>query len=116
MGNRFASSQKALGVCDICGFTYKLRELRSEVVKGRITGTKACPECWSPDHPQLHLGEFPVDDPQALRDPRSDASERPASRDIQFGWDPVGMNDPFGLTPNDLIGTGTIGTVIVSTS
>ena len=116
MGDRFASSQKALGVCDVCGFTYKLRELRAEVVKGRITGVKACPECWNPDHPQLMLGEYPVDDPQALRDPRSDASERADSRDIQWGWDPVGLDDPFELMPNDLVGTISVGTVTVVTS
>jgi hypothetical protein len=75
MGNRFASSQKALGVCDVCGFTYKLRELRNVYKKGRDTNIKSCPECWDGDHPQLKLGEFPVNDPQALRDPRPDSNQ-----------------------------------------
>ena len=61
MGNRFASAQKALGICDVCGFQYPLRRLRSLIVKNRDTNVKACPECWEPDHPQLRLGEFPVD-------------------------------------------------------
>jgi len=80
MATRFASSQNALGVCDVCGFTYKLRELRTTIVKGRVTNIKACEECWDPDHPQLHLGEFPVHDPQALRDPRPDSNQYAQSR------------------------------------
>jgi hypothetical protein len=80
MSNRFASGQKALALCDVCGFPYKLRELRNNIVKGVDTHVKACPECWDPDQPQLHLGEFPVDDPQALRDPRPDFNEFPQER------------------------------------
>lgn len=82
MSNRYASEKRALGVCDVCGFTYKLRELRTVIRKGRDTNVKACDTCWDPDHPQLHLGDFRVDDPQALRDPRSDAAERDASREL----------------------------------
>ena len=79
---------------------------------------KACPECWNPDQPQLRLGEFPVDDPQAIRDPRPDRSLGDSgdfsSRAIQWGWDPVGGGrDPFDLTPNDLVANGHIGTVTV---
>lgn len=114
MSMQFASSQKALGICDVCGFQYKLRELRTTVVKGRVTNIKACKECWDPDHPQLKLGEFPVHDPQALRDPRPDAAERVASRDIQFGWNPVGLNDPFNLADDDLVANGAVGTVTVA--
>lgn len=80
MTTQFASSQKALGVCDVCGFTYKLRELRHVFKKGRDTNIKSCPECWDGDHPQLKLGEFPVHDPQALRDPRPDATQYAESR------------------------------------
>ena len=119
MPNQFASSQKALALCDVCGFQYKLRELKNLFVKGRDTNIKACPECWSPDHPQLKLGEFPVDDPQAIRNPRPDqslgASGDTSSRGIQWGWNPVGGgDDPFGLTPNTLVGAGQVGQVTVS--
>ena len=75
MATRFASAKKALGVCDICGFTYRLRELKNLIVKNRDTNMKACPECWNPDQPQLMLGSFPVDDPQALRNPRPDTNQ-----------------------------------------
>jgi hypothetical protein len=121
MSNRFASAQRAIALCDVCGFQYKLRELKNLIVKGRDTNVKACPECWDPDHPQLKLGEFPVNDPQAIRDPRPDTSLGPSgnysSRDVQWGWNPVGGgNDPFNLTPNDLVATGFIGRVTVNIS
>ena len=116
MSNRFASSKKAIAECDVCGFRYKLRELKKLVRKGIDTNIKACPECWNPDQPQLKLGETPVDDPQAIRDPRPDFAGYVQNRDIQWGWNPVGMGlDPFNLTPNDLVGTGQIGTVTVTT-
>ena len=115
MGNRFASGNKALGECDICGFRYKLKELRNIITKGRNTNIKACRECWSGDHPQNKLGEFPVNDPQAIRDPRPDFAGYDSSRNIQWGWYPVGGGqDPFGLTPNDLVATGSVGTVTVT--
>lgn len=75
MGNRFASGKKAQAVCDRCGQTVKLRELKNEIVKGRDTNLKVCHSCFDPDHPQLMLGEFPVDDPQALEYPRPDMAE-----------------------------------------
>jgi hypothetical protein len=104
MSYKYASGQKAIAICDVCGFQYKLRELKELIVKGNKTNIKACPECWNPDQPQNKLGEFPVEDPQALRNPRPDSAELVASRDIQWGWDPVGLNDPFGLTPDNLEG------------
>lgn len=116
MGYKYASGQKALAICDVCGFQYKLRELKELVVKDKRTNVKACPECWNPDQPQNKLGEFPVYDPQAIRDPRPDSAELTESRDIQWGWDPVGLNDTLGLTPDNLEGRGAVGTVTVTTS
>ena len=121
MSNRFASTKRAIAECDICGFQYKLRELKNLIRKGRDTNLKAWPTCWNPGQPQLKLGEFPVDDPQAIRDPRPDRSLGVAgansSRQIQGGGNPVGAgDDPFGLTPNDLVATGQVGTVTVTTT
>lgn len=82
MGRMYASGKNTPGLCDVCGFRYKLRELRHVFVKGRRTETRACPECWDKDHPQLRLGEFPVYDPQAIRNPRSDRGELAAVRAI----------------------------------
>lgn len=101
-----------------------------------------CPTCWEPDQPQLQLGMYPVDDPQAVRNPRKDTSYYQAglnglqletgtgsdteqtgvptmgSRVIQWGWNPVGLNDPLNLggLENDLIGVAEVGTVTVQIS
>ena len=80
MSERFASGQKAIAECDVCGFQYRLRELRPLVVKMVVTEIRACPECWNPDQPQLMLGMFPVSDPQAIRNPRPDFTGYPQSR------------------------------------
>ncbi len=86
-----------------------------------------CPQCWDPDQPQLQLGMYPVDDPQAVRNPRNDSTYYTAgantagnptsgSRDIQWGWNPVGGSSNFdvALTPNYLVATAFVGTVTVS--
>jgi hypothetical protein len=126
MGNRFASGKKAIAMCDRCGQQYLLKKLKTEVIKQRKYQLLVCPECWDPDQPQLMLGTFPVDDPQALRNPRKDTTYVTAginsigsltggSRDIQWGWQPVGgssLNDA-GLTPNYLVATTLIGTVTI---
>jgi len=120
MSNRFASNKRALAMCDVCGFQYRLKQLRNLVVKEIETQIKACPECWDPDQPQLMLGTFPVDDPQAIRNPRPDRSLGESgdfsSVNIQWGWNPVGLTDPFGLTPDNLEGVGAVGSVTVTTS
>ena len=114
MSNRFASKKRAIAECDICGFQFKLKELRSLVVRGRDTNTLACTECWSPDHPQNKQGMYPVRDPQAILNSRSDFAGRDSSRNIQWGWNPVGLAYDGGLTPNNLVATGSVGSVTVS--
>ena len=76
MGNKFASGKKAIAECDRCGFRFKLKELRQLVIKTKNVNILVCGECWEPDQPQLQLGMYPVDDPQALRNPRPDKSYR----------------------------------------
>lgn len=129
MGNRFASGKRAIAMCDRCGQQYKLKNLKTEVIKQRKYDLLVCPECWDPDQPQLMLGTFPVDDPQALRNPRRDTTYVTAgngpdgyltggSRDIQWGWNPVGGSSFFDtdLTPNYLVATGFVGTVTIVTT
>lgn len=121
MATAFAAGRKALGICDRCGQEFKLSALRSETVKGRPVNNLVCRRCYDVDHPQLMLGTFPVDDPQALRNPRPDSSYEvsgvafPGSRDIQWGWSPVGGGDGV-LTPNTLVARGEVGTVTVVVS
>ena len=89
MSERFASGQNALAECDVCGFQYRLRQLKPLVIKAVVTGIKACPECWNPDQPQLMLGTFPVNDPQAIRDPRADVTGYPERRARLQPADPI---------------------------
>jgi hypothetical protein len=72
VGQPYAPANKALGICDRCGWTYRLRELKPEVIDLQATGILVCPTCWDPDQPQLQVGRWPVVDPQALRNPRPD--------------------------------------------
>jgi len=125
MPNRFASGKHAIAECDRCGFRYKLRQLKPLTIKTKNTNILVCPECWEPDQPQLQLGMYPVDDPQALRNPRPDLSYYEmgndganGSRVIQWGWAPVGgaRADDAGLTPNDLAPIGYVGTVTIVTT
>lgn len=126
MGNRFASGKRAIAMCDRCGQQYLLKQLKTEIIKQRKYQLLVCPECWDPDQPQLMLGTFPVDDPQALRNPRKDTTYVTAgndvngfptggSRDIQWGWNPVGGASNFAsaLTPNYLMLGVQIGTVTI---
>ncbi len=128
MGNRFSSGKNSISECDRCGQRFKLKLLKKEVVKTKVTGLLVCPECWSPDHPQLQLGMYPISDPQGVRDPRPDRSYTTSglnsagyvsqgSRDIQWGWGPVGGSRDFDstLTPNALVSTPQIGQVTIST-
>ena len=127
MGNRFASGKNAIAECDRCGFRFKLKELKKEVVKTKTINILVCRSCWTPDQPQLQLGMYPVDDPQAVRNPRHDSTYITAglnssgnltggSRDIQWGWRPVGGSSNFDvrLTPNYLVATTSVGTVTIS--
>jgi len=142
MGNRFASGKWAIAQCDRCDGRYKLKQLRREIIKTKNYDLLVCPECWDPDHPQLQLGMYPVDDPQGLRNPRPDRSYlvsglsglqilnstssdpnaqgtlEGGSRVFQWGWAPVGgsrANDA-GLTPNNLNLVVQLGTVTVVTT
>ena len=138
MPSKFASGKYAISQCDRCNFRYKLSELKTQILKTKPYKIKVCPTCWDPDHPQLSLGLYPVNDPQAVREPRNDNSylqsgtsglqinltgEGPegfgsvemGSRVFQWGWNPVGGARLFDdvLTPNDLIASGQLGTVTV---
>ncbi len=139
MPNKFASGKYAIAQCDRCDGRYKLKELRTQILKTKPYKIKVCRACWDPDQPQLSLGLYPVNDPQAVREPRPDVSylvsgqsglqinltgvgpegfgsPELGSRVFQWGWNPVGGAREFdtGLTPNDLIASGQVGTVTVT--
>lgn len=121
MGNRFTTGKKAISECDRCGFRFKLKDLKELVIKTKRINILVCKQCWEMDHPQLQLGMYPVDDPQALRNPRPDRSYLTSgptvigqigegSRIYQWGWAPVGGGSANSLTPNDLVVTSAVGT------
>ena len=127
MTTPFASGKYAIAECDRCGQRYKLKQLKMEVIKTKLYQLKVCEACWDPDQPQLQLGMYPVNDPQALYQPRPDITYVTAglnasgnltggSRDIQWGWAPVGGASSFdaSLTPNYLVATTFVGTVTVN--
>ena len=129
MGNRFSSGKNAIAECDRCGQRFKLTALKKEVKKTKTYNLLVCSVCWDPDHPQLQLGMYPVDDPQAVREPRRDLSyyasgltstgtQGEGSRVFQWGWNPVGGASYFdaALTPNDLVAAGIVGTVTIVTT
>jgi hypothetical protein len=141
-GPKFASGKWAISECDRCGFRYKLKELKKLVIKTKNINLLVCPTCWEPDQPQLQLGMYPVYDPQALQNPRPDTTYIQAgftgiqtdtlnlpnedvdafgtpsggSRQIQWGWNPVGLDNPLQLSGllNNLVANGETGTVTVT--
>ena len=105
MANRFSSGKHSIAICDRCSWTYKLSELRTEFVKTKERNILVCASCWDPDHPQLQLGMYPIDDPQAVRNPRPDSSY-PESREI---WIESTVTQIFAVVQ---LGTG--GTVSIT--
>ena len=136
MSSKYAVGKKAFGFCDICGQRYPLAQLRPLTIKTKKTNILACPEDWNPDHPQLQLGMYPVQDAWALRNPRPDTSYYQSglnglqltltdngtpdggSRLYQWSWNPIGGTRAYddGLTPNYLVATTSVGTVTVTVS
>ena len=134
----FSSGRFAIAECDRCGFRFKLKQLKKLTIKTKNVSIKVCSECWEMDQPQLQLGMFPVNDPQAVREPRRDnsyyqsgntgldvfvnggigvlANGTPSggSRQIQWGWSPVGQTYDYNETPNNLVATTAVGQVTIN--
>jgi hypothetical protein len=140
MPSKYSSGKHSISECDRCGFRYKLKEFRKLTIKTKLVSIKVCKNCWEPDQPQLSLGLYPVNDPQAVREPRPDISylqsgydglqitNTPSSseesngdpsggsRVFQWGWAPIGgaSGNDDGLTPNALAPRGIVGSVTIS--
>ena len=140
MPSKYASGKYSIAECDRCGFRFKLKELRKLTIKTKQVSIKVCQTCWEPDQPQLSLGLYPVNDPQAVREPRPDVSyyqsgysglqitvtpgtsvdsdgfPEGGSRVFQWGWAPVGgaSGNDAGLTPNALTSRSVIGTISIT--
>lgn len=83
----YAVGKKALGICDRCGFTYKLKELKYEVQDQKRTGSRICPNCFDPDQPQYQVGKLNSADNIALYNPRPDSNEKGFA--TYYGFNPV---------------------------
>jgi len=141
MPSKYASGKFSIAECDRCGQRYKLVQLKKLTIKTKQVNIKVCPECWEPDQPQLQLGMYPVNDPQAVREPRPDISYYESgtsglqtdtansgklvtesgypldgSRQIEWGWSPVGGARNFDntLTPNALAPAWNINSVTIT--
>lgn len=141
MPNQFASGKWAIAQCDRCNFRYKLKQLKPLTIKTKNVNILVCQECWEPDQPQLQLGMYPVNDPQAVRNPRPDSNSYyqsglngmqtnytvgtsplytgvplEGSRVIEWGFNPVGGARSYDtdLTPNHLIGQALLNSVTAS--
>ena len=140
MPSKYASGKHSIAQCDRCDQRYMLKELRIQILKTKPYRVKVCNSCWDPDQPQLSLGLYPVNDPQAVREPRPDVSylvsgqsglqtsstggvtpsgfgvPELGSRVFQWGWNPVGGGSNWPMTPNDLVSGVVLGTVTVTTT
>lgn len=83
----YAVGKKALGICDRCGFTYKLKELKYEVQDQKRTGSRICHNCFDPDQPQYQVGELNTSDNIGLYNPRPDTNEKGYA--TYYGFNPV---------------------------
>ena len=103
---KHASGKNAYAISDRSGFRYKYRDMRKEW-NGLLVGKDEF------EAKQPQLGPFrTVADPQSLKDPRP-PQNLIQERSVNWGWNPVGQKYNFGLTPNPLVSTGSVGTVTV---
>jgi|TARA_R110002020_G_scaffold88008_2_gene216523 hypothetical protein len=115
--SKYAQGKYAFGFCDLTGFRYPLRDLKPEVVEGKLTGAHVGYDVWSPDQPQNWLGTVRINDPQSLYQPRPTGGM--SGRGF-FAWDPVGDGNSAiilgtqGLTTMQI--SSAIGTVTITTS
>jgi hypothetical protein len=98
----YAKGKLAFGFCDTCNQRYDLHELKPQVVAGRVTNIKNCPYCLDKDQPQYFVGRVPINDPQALYNPRPDTAQV-VSREL-WGWNPVGNPAVYGTGQVGVIG------------
>ena len=79
------TSRKTLGICDVCGFRYRLRDL-----KKTSYGTMVCPTDFErydlKNHPQNRIAD--VRDNPVIQNPRPDTGGRNLEwQQANFNWD-----------------------------
>ena len=103
----FASYKRAYGICDITGFRYRLRDMK-KTWNGLLVG----PDQWSAKEAQLDPIPVPVD-PQALRDPRPDASSDGNDNNVFTVYSGRG-DGILGVNTSTLSMTASVGAVTIS--
>ena len=87
MSNKFTTNKNAIADCDVCGFQFKLKTLKSLFVRTTQTNILACTECWNPDQPQnlpLHH-HLSTTSTSSVSDTDEDPDAWVASRPASFG-------------------------------
>ena len=111
----YALGKFAKGLCDRCGFQYKLLELSKE-----WNGAKVCSECFEPKHPQLEPLPH-VMDPEALYEARPDTDKEVGEGYVVIVYTNIYESHYIN---SDIIGTnflvpemtGAVGSVTIITS
>lgn len=94
----YAKGSRALGVCDRCGFAFRLNSLHFQQVEGRLTTLKVCPGCTDIDNEQWTLRYVDLSDNQNLREPRPETAEAPDGAALTWGAPFLMWGYPFKLT------------------
>ena len=102
----YAVGKKALGICDRCGFTVKLKDLKYEVRDSSRTGFRVCTNCLDEDHPQLKI-DVDTSENISLFNPRPDTGEQDST--TYFGFNPVTST---GIVLQAKLGTAKVQTVV----
>ena len=107
--SKYASGKTAYAISDRSGFSYAYKDMRTEW-NGLLVGKDA----FEPKQPNFSPFRT-VSDPQALQNARPPQGVT-QERSVNWGWNPVGQRYNFGLTPNPLVSTGSVGSVTVVTT
>ena len=111
----YAAGKKAIGICDRCGFTYLLSQLKYQIENQRRNGLRVCPECLDEDQPQLQLGKIKHTEAIALYNPRVDTGKK--SSESYYSFNPIGGGvTVFGSSTMGLNMHGKVGRLKVTTS
>ena len=111
----YALGKFARALCDRCSFEYKLNQLKKE-----WNGSKVCPDCYEPKHPQLEPLTVKAD-PEALYKPRPNNDNEVGEGFVVVTNSNIFQNDfmnpstlPSNFTVDKL--TSTLGNVTITTS
>ena len=112
----YALGKKAIAVCDRCGFQYKLHQLKPQFTDLKNTGLLVCPTCLDEENPQLQLGRWPVDDPQAVRNPRPDTGMEASRYGDNVRWEFSDSSDNWVSSRRGVITEGTVKSLATGTT